>query len=69
MSAPHFNEASVGEVIAIGLDLAKTWSRRGGVVFRKKFRRDQLLTFFAGQPRCLLTIAYSAAKAVSSLGA
>lgn len=60
----------MGEVIAIGLDLAKTWSRRGGgVVFRKKFRRDQLLTFFAGQPRCLVTIAYSAAKAVASLGA
>ena len=28
--------------------------RQAGVVFRKKLRRDQLLAFFAGQPRCCL---------------
>ena len=28
----------------------------GAVVFRKKLRRDQLLAFFAGQPRCLVAM-------------
>ena len=46
------------EVSTIGLDLAKHVfqahgaSASGAVVFRKKLRREQVLTFFAGQPRC-----------------
>jgi transposase len=46
------------EVSTIGLDLAKHVfqahgaSASGAVVFRKKLRRDQVLAFFAGQPRC-----------------
>ena len=49
-------EASVGEVITIGLDLAKSVFQAHGadgsgeVVFRKKLRREQVLAFFAGQP-------------------
>ena len=47
----------MGEIITIGLDLAKTVFQAhgadgsGGVVFRKKLRRDKLLAFFAGRPR------------------
>ena len=46
------------EVSTIGLDLAKHVfqahgaSAAGAVVFRKKLRREQVLSFFAGQPRC-----------------
>ena len=52
----------MGEVSAIGLDLAKTvFQAHGadgsdGVVFRKRQRRDHLLAFFAGQPRCLVAM-------------
>lgn len=48
----------MGEVSTIGLDLAKHVfqvhgaSASGAVVVRKKLRREQVLTFFAGQPRC-----------------
>jgi transposase len=55
-------EASVGEVITIGLDLAKSVFQAHGadasgeVVFRKKLRRGQLLRFFADQPRCLVAM-------------
>jgi hypothetical protein len=58
----HSKEASVGEVTTIGLDLAKSVFQahgadaRGAVVFRKKLRRDQVLAFFAGQPRCLVAM-------------
>ncbi len=47
----------MGEVSTIGLDLAKHVfqvhgaSASGVVVVRKKLRREQVLTFFAGQPR------------------
>lgn len=50
------------EVSTIGLDLAKHVfqahgaSASGAVVFRKKLRRDQVLTFFAAQPRCLVAM-------------
>ena len=50
------------QVITIGLDLAKSVfqahgaDRAGGVVFRKKLRREQLLAFFANQPRCLVAM-------------
>jgi hypothetical protein len=46
-------EASVGEVITIGLDLARSIFQAHGadasgeVVFRKKLRRDQVLAFWS----------------------
>ncbi|MDO9589250.1 MAG: IS110 family transposase, partial [Brevundimonas sp.] len=52
----------MGEVITIGLDLATSVFQAhgadgaGGVVFRKKLRRDQLLAFFSSQPRCLVAM-------------
>src|SRR4051794_31420867 len=58
----HSKEASVGEVSTIGLDVAKLVFQAygadasGGVVFRKKLRRDQVLAFFAGQPRCVVAM-------------
>ena len=51
-------EAPVTEVSIIGLDLAKNVfqvhaaDRAGRVVFRRKLRRPQILSFFAAQPRC-----------------
>jgi len=67
------------EVTTIGLDLAKHIfqahgsSSSGAVVFRKKLRRDQLLTFFAGQPRCCVAMeacasAHYWARAIGDLG-
>lgn len=50
------------EVTTIGLDLAKNVfqahgaSASGAVVFRKKLRRDKVLSFFAVQPRCLVAM-------------
>ena len=50
------------EVITIGLDLAKSVFQAHGadapvaVVFRKKLRREQVLPFFAAQPRCLMAM-------------
>lgn len=69
----------MGEVITIGLDLAKSVFQAhgadaaGGVVFRKKLRRDQLLAFFAGQPRCLVAMeacasAHYWAREIGALG-
>jgi transposase len=52
----------MGEVSAIGLDLAKNVFQAhgadllGAVVFRKKLRRPQLLAFFAGQPSCTVAM-------------
>ncbi len=52
----------MGEVSTIGLDLAKSVFQAhgadasGGVVFRKKLRRDQLLAFFASQPLCVVAM-------------
>lgn len=52
----------MGEVTTIGLDLAKSIFQAHGadaageVVFRKKLRRDQVLSFFASQPRCLVAM-------------
>jgi transposase len=72
-------ETSVGEVITIGLDLAKTVFQAhgadasGGVVFRKKLRRDQMLGFFSGQPPCLVAMEACAsshhwAREIAALG-
>ena len=55
-------EASVSEVSTIGLDLAKRVFQAHGadasgkVVFRKRLRREQVLTFFAGQPACVVAM-------------
>ena len=67
------------EVSTIGLDLAKHVfqahgaSASGAVLFRKKLRREQVLTFFAGQPRCLVAMEACAsshhwARAIGELG-
>jgi transposase len=69
----------VGEVSIIGLDLAKTVFQAHGadasgeVVFRKKLKREQLLAFFAGQPRCLVAMeacasAHYWAREIGALG-
>ena len=69
----------MGEVSMIGLDLAKTVFQAhgadgsGGVVFRRRLRRDQVLAFFAGQPRCLVAMeacasAHSWAREIAALG-
>jgi len=69
----------VGEVSMIGLDLAKSVFQAhgadasGGVVFRKRLRRDKLLAFFAGQPRCVVAMEACAsshywAREIAALG-
>ena len=69
----------MGEVSTIGLDLAKMVFQAhgadgsGGVVFRKKLRRDRLLAFFANQPRCLVAMeacasAHYWAREIAALG-
>ena len=63
----------MGEVSTIGLDLAKSVFQvhgadaSGAVLFRKKLRRHQVLTFFAAQPPC--TVAMEACGSCASLGA
>ena len=50
------------EITTIGLDLAKNVfqahgaTATGAVGFRKKLRREQVLTFFATQPRCVVAM-------------
>lgn len=50
----------MGQVVTIGLDLAKSVFQvhgvdaAGEVVVRRQIRRSQLLQFFARQPRCLI---------------
>ena len=67
------------EVSTIGLDLAKHVFQAhgacasGAVVFRKKLRRDQVLAFFAGQPRCVVAMeacasAHHWARTIRELG-
>lgn len=69
----------MGEVITIGLDLAKSVfqahgaDEAGAVVFRKKLRRGQVLAFFADQPRCLVAMEACAsshywAREIAALG-
>src|SRR5471030_2891537 len=69
----------MGEVITIGLDLAKSVfqahgsDEAGAVVFRKKLRRGQILPFFAGQPRCVVAMeacasAHYWAREIGALG-
>lgn len=67
------------EVSTIGLDLAKNVFQAHGanatgmVVFRKKLRREQVLSFFAGQPHCLVAMeacasAHHWGRAIGELG-
>jgi transposase len=69
----------VTEVSTIGLDLAKNVfqahaaSASGAILFRKKLRRDQVLAFFAAQPRCLVAMeacasAHYWAREIAKLG-
>lgn len=50
------------EVSTVGIDLAKSVFQvhgadpSGAVIFRKKLRRDQVLTFFSTLPRCLVAM-------------
>ena len=52
----------MGEVSTIGVDLAKSVFQvhgadtSGAVLFRKKLRRHQVLTFFAGQKPCTVAM-------------
>ena len=52
----------MGEVVTIGLDIAKSVFQvhgidaEGGVVLRRQLRRAHLLRFFAKQPACLIGI-------------
>src|SRR5919106_2431283 len=67
------------EVSTIGLDLAKHVFQAhgagasGAVLFRKRLRRERLLSFFARQPRCRVAMEACAsghywARAISELG-
>ena len=69
----------MGEITTIGLDLAKSVFQAhgadasGAVAFRKKLRRDQVLAFFAGQPRCVVAMeacasAHYWAREIAALG-
>ena len=52
----------MGQVVTIGLDLAKSVfqvhgvDEAGEIVVRRKLRRSQLLAFFARQPACLVGV-------------
>ena len=58
----HLREASVSEVIIIGLDIAKYVfhvhgaDERGRAIFRKRISRGKLLDFFAAHPRCTVAL-------------
>ena len=58
----HLREASVSEVITIGLDIAKHLfyvygaDERGRAVFSKRISRAKLLDFFAAQPSCTVAL-------------
>jgi transposase len=67
------------EVSIIGLDLAKRSFQahgaraNGGIAFRKKLSRDQVLTFLAGRPRCVVAMeacgsAHHWGRAIGDLG-
>ena len=69
----------MGQVVTIGLDLAKSVfqvhgvDEAGGVVIRRQIRRGQLLQFFAKQPACVVGMEACAsshhwARELSALG-
>src|SRR4029077_20412503 len=59
---PHLREASVSEVIIIGLDIAKNVfhvhgaDARGRVIFRKRISRGKLLDVSAAQAYCRVAL-------------
>ena len=72
-------EASMEQIITVGLDLAKHVFQvhgtgvNGAVVLRKKLRREQLLGFFAKLPRCTVAMeacggAHHWAREIARLG-
>src|SRR6187399_3134225 len=58
----HLREASVSEVITVGLDIAKHVFHAHGVddrgrpIFSKRISRGKLLDFFAAQPSCMVAL-------------
>lgn len=69
----------MSEVTTIGLDLAKAVfpahgaDATGSVIFRKRLRRNQVLSFFSALPRCLVAMeacasAHYWAREISTLG-
>jgi transposase len=58
----HLREASVSEVITVGLDIAKHVFHahgadgRGRAIFSKRISRRNLLDFFAAQPSCTVAL-------------
>ena len=52
----------MGEISTVGIDLAKSVFQvhgsdpSGAVIFRKKLRRDQVLSFFSTLPRCVVAM-------------
>ena len=58
----HLREASVSEVITVGLDIAKHVfhahgvDERGRTIFSKRISRGKLLDFFAAQPSCTVAL-------------
>ena len=59
---PQAKEPSMGEIATIGLDLAKSVFQvhavgaDGGIVLRRRLRRNQMLAFFAGLTPCLISL-------------
>lgn len=69
----------MGEISIVGLDLAKSVFQvhgadaRGGVVLRKRLRREQVLSFFSGLPGCIVAMeacasAHHWAREIGDLG-
>ncbi len=64
----------MNEVITIGVDLAKNdfqvhgVDAEGGVVFRRRLRRGQMLPFFKTQPLCLVGMEACAILAADVVG-
>ena len=58
----HLREASVSEVITIGLDIAKYVfhvhgaDERGRAILSKRISRGKLLDFFAARPSCTVAL-------------
>src|SRR5665213_3233630 len=79
VSKLYLREASMEEVITIGLDIAKHVfhahgsDERGRMVFSKRISRGKVLEFFASQPRCAVALeacggAHHWARQLTALG-
>src|SRR5438093_3959432 len=73
------HDAYISEVTTIGLDIAKQVFHvhgadgRGAPLFSRKLSRSKLLSFFAGQPRCVVAMeacgsAHHWAREIKALG-